>query len=342
MLLVAATTRGPADLRRLVWLQVVGLTLFSLVTLARAHVGEGGRLRTTEYYDVNDLATLIVCTVPLVLYLWRRPTGPWGRTLVAGATLVLILTLGKTGSRGGFLGLVAVAGYLLLRFSAMSRVKRASAVAVLVILFGALANEAYFERIETVLHPKSDYNWSGHSETGRMEVWKRGMGYMLSHPVLGVGARAFGVAEGSLAPEARERGRYGHSFAWTTAHNSFIQVGAELGVPGLLLFVALLVGAWRMLVSVRRRAAGERAVLAQVLTASLLGFVVTAFFLSQAYTAYLYLLIGLGVGLARITPMVRVRAPRGGTWFGGPFPAPARDPAIGGLPVSGGLTNNGR
>src|SRR5205814_8349712 len=53
MVLVAASVRGLADLRRLAWLQLAGVTLFSAVIVARAQMGEDGRLREVAYYDVN-------------------------------------------------------------------------------------------------------------------------------------------------------------------------------------------------------------------------------------------------------------------------------------------------
>jgi O-antigen ligase len=305
MLLVAGSVRGMADLRRLGWVQLAGVTLYSAVTVARSRIGAEGRLIATAYYDENDLAMLIVCTLPLILYLWRRPARLFGRLVIAAATVFLMMTLGKTGSRGAFLGFLAVAAYLRLR--GVSWARRVVTVAVLAVLLVALASDRYFTRIETILHPSADYNWSGKSETGRMEVWRRGLGYMLDHPVLGVGVAAFGMAEGTLSPEAREQRQYGRSFKWSAPHNSFIEVGAELGVLGLILFVALVVGAFGALARVRRGASGEAVVLAQILTAALIAFVVTCSFLSQAYAAYLYALLGMILGLARVAAPVRAR-----------------------------------
>ena len=303
MLVVAVSVRGLPDLRRLAWLQVVGVTLFSAVLVARSQMGADGRLRDLEYYDVNDLATLIVSTLPLVLYLWR-PGRIWVRPLLAAATALLLMTLVKTGSRSGFVGLLTVAGYLLLRFHRMSRVKRVGTAALLATMLVTVASDRYVDRMQSLLHLSTDYNWSGQSESGRIEVWKRGIGYMLSHPVLGVGARTFFVAEGTLAREAAVQ-EYGRGFKWSEAHNAFIQIGAELGVLGLTLFIALLVGAFRALSRARRGTSGEAAFLAQTLTACLVGFVVTSFFLSQAYSAYLYTLLGMSVGLARIASPAR-------------------------------------
>ena len=129
---------------------------------------------------------------------------------------------------------------------------------------------------------------------------------MLDHPFLGVGAQAFGIAEGTLAPEAARLEEYGKGFKWSTAHNAFVEVGAEIGVFGLLLFVGLFVGAFRILARVRRGPLREGALLARALTASLVGFAVTAFFLSQAYSAYFYTLLGMTLGLARVRDAAQV------------------------------------
>jgi len=309
MFLVAGSIRGFADLRRLAGLQMAGILLYSVAVTAQFQVGSNGRLQVLSFYDVNDLALLIVSTLPLVLYLWRRPAGLVVRFLLTAATVFLMMTLAKTGSRGGFVAFLAVTAYLLLRFRGISGAKRAGAVALLAILLVGTASSSYFERIETILHPSRDYNWSGASEVGRMEIWKRGIGYMLSHPVFGVGAKSFAVAEGELAPEARIQ-RYGRGFKWSEAHNAFIEIGAELGVMGLILFVTLLVSAFALLSRIRRRAMGEAPFLAQTLIASLIGVVVASMFLSQAYSAYLYTLLGMSLGLARIaSPAHRLARP---------------------------------
>ena len=57
--------------------------------------------------------------------------------------------------------------------------------------------------------------------------------------------------------------------------------------------------AFRTLAKVRRGPPAEAAVLAQILTACLVGFLVGALFSSMAYAPYLYMLLGMIVGLAR-------------------------------------------
>src|SRR5438034_1005424 len=222
MLLVAGSVRGLVDLRRLAWIQLAGVTLLSAVILARAQMTSDGRLHNMDYYDVNDLATLIVCSLPLAVYLWR-PARAVARLPLAAAIAFLMMTLGKNGSRGGFVGVFAVWGSLVQRCHGVPLVNGVGTVALLAVLLVAVADDAYFERMQTLLHPSTDYNWSGQSETGRIEVWKRGIGYMASHPVLGVGAQAFNVAEGTLGGARMPQD--GKGFKWSAAHNAFSATG---------------------------------------------------------------------------------------------------------------------
>src|SRR5260370_4513363 len=134
MLLVAGSIRGFADMRRLAWLQIAGVLLYSGAVTAQFQVGSNGRLQVLSCYDVNDLALLIISSLPLVLYLWRQPAGLVARMLLIAASVFLMTTLVKTGSRGGFVAFLAVAAYLLLRFRGVPGAKRAGAGALLAML----------------------------------------------------------------------------------------------------------------------------------------------------------------------------------------------------------------
>ena len=65
----------------------------------------------------------------------------------------------------------------------------------------------HYWRADGTITSDSDYNHT--SETGRMQIWSRGIGYMLANPLLGVGPGNFPSAEGTLSPLA-ERQQYRH------------------------------------------------------------------------------------------------------------------------------------
>jgi O-antigen ligase len=194
--------------------------------------------------------------------------------------------------------------YVVVRYTAIAVRWRVSAFAVVALVFLAVASGEYWRQMATI---GSDTDYNQTKESGRIQIWSRGIGYMLDNPLLGVGPNNFSTAEGTLSPQATRQLFGGAGFRWNAAHNSFVQIGAELGIPGLLIFLALLVSAFAALIgSARQRRRnpafrGRMLELRQALTASLIGFVVGAFFLSLAYHEMLYTLIALAAGVAKIS-----------------------------------------
>ena len=178
------------------------------------------------------------------------------------------------------------------------------AIAVIVT---ATAGDKYWTRISTIFRPSQDYNLT--EEQGRMKLWRRGIGYMIDHPVLGVGAGNFPRAEGTISPLV-ERTPRGRSLKWGPPHNSYVQVAAELGIVGFLIFGAFFFNVFKALRALPAAAGPpvpgdpvprRRARLAQSLTASLIGFAIGSFFLTLAYADMFYALAGLAVGLRQVT-----------------------------------------
>ena len=308
MLMVVATIRSVVGLQRVLLVQVIGATLYCVLILTRFEVGPGGRLGNLYFYDANDLAMLIVATLPLAVYFLRSSARPLHRLLALTAVGLFAMAIVKTGSRGGFLGLIAVTTYLVIGFNAIPfRVRAGGVVGAAIVLF-TVAGPQYWNMMETMLNPTADYNWAGNADSGRMAVWSRGIGYMLDRPITGVGVSAFPVAEGTISPLA-ERQQYGIGLKWSAAHNSFVQIGAELGVPGLIAFVLLLFKAltiaWRPLPDggVARDACAP---IGQALTGAIIGYIVAGFFLSQAYAPFLYTTLACVVGLSYVARLSRV------------------------------------
>lgn len=314
MAVIIAAIRTIAHLERLVLVCVLGAGLYCLYVVTNFTVGTSGRLGKLIYYDANDLALWLVVAIPLAGHLILRPTSRAVR--IAGlVTLPLLLAVfTQTGSRGGFIGLAAVACYMLLGYRQFSVAKRLGVSLALFFGLSLFASEAYWELMATLLDPTSDYNWSGTPRGGgRMNIWRRGLGYMFNDPLTGVGARAFPVAEGTVSKLA-VRQEWGIGLKWSAAHNSFVQVGAELGVLGLAAFVTAIGASFRSLARIAKRSPNPSVTsLARAISASLVGYCAAGFFVSQAYGAGLYMLLGWTIGLwavARSPVPVAARAPR--------------------------------
>jgi len=313
-IVIAASIRGFRDVERLAFAYLVAVGVYAAVVLDRFGIGAAQwRLGMLVYYDANDFATLAVMALPLGLYFMVQRTPRWRRLVSAAAVVCLAVSFIWTGSRGGFLALLAIAAFLLLRYRAIHVRWRVLATVLVGLVFTATASDNYWDKMKTILKPKDDYNLTDNE--GRVQVWKRGVGYMLQHPLLGVGAGNFPTAEGTISPVAHLSASRG--VKWSVSHNSYVQVGAELGVPGLIMFLLLFSGAFRGLRRVQAAPwplrPGERSPpatqLAQALAAALIGFMVGGFFLSLAYRDLLYVLLALSVGLLKVTPGVPRRTP---------------------------------
>jgi probable O-glycosylation ligase (exosortase A-associated) len=313
--LLVAAMRGFKDVERIAFVYLMAVGIYAAVVLSRFGVGGAQwRLGMLEYYDANDFATLAVIAVPLGVYFTVRPRPLWRRLVSAAAVVCLVVAFVWAGSRGGLLALLAMGGFLLLRYRAIHVRWRIVTAVLITLVFTGTASDAYWEKMRTILQPKDDYNLT--TEEGRIPVWKRGVGYMLQRPLLGVGAGNFSTAEGTISPVARASVMRG--VKWSVAHNSYVQVGAELGVPGLILFLLMLSSAFRTLRAVQRVGLpshpGERspppAQLAQALAAALIAYMVGGFFLSLAYRDLLYVLLALAVGLEKVVRPVAAPGPR--------------------------------
>src|SRR5437879_727919 len=302
---VAGSVRHARDVERLALVYFAVTVVYTGVVVSRFQLGaEVWRLGRLYYYDANDLATLIATAMPLGLYFVLAHRHVVLRLCAGAGLAVLAVGLIRSGSRGGFLALLAVTAFVLLGFTTVPARARVAGLIVILAVAGTTASDRYWTQMQTIIHPHQDYNAT--SEAGRLKIWQRGIGYMAANPVFGVGMHNFAVAEGTISPLSRLQER-GVGVLWGAAHNSFIQVGTELGVPGLLLFLGVIASAFRSLRRVARHppgvsaAARDRARLAQSLMAALVGFVVGAFFLSLAFADMLYTLAALGIAVGKIT-----------------------------------------
>ena len=304
-LVMAGSVRGIRDVERLAGVYLFAAAAYASVVLWRFDLGAGDawRLGRLYYYDANDFATLAVTALPLGLYFVHAGRRPRARVLGAVALAVLTVTFVRSGSRGGFVALVAMGGFIVLRYTAVALRRRLFFLGLVGLVLLVTASDAYWQQMGTIL---SDNDYNHTEESGRLQIWSRGIGYMLQHPLLGVGPNNFGAAEGTLSPFAA-RQQFGFGVRWNAPHNSFIQVGAELGVPGLVFFLAVIASAFTALRRPSRHDVlaedrpGSRPELTQAVTASLIGFVVGAFFLTLAYSEMLYTLVALAAGLVKLT-----------------------------------------
>ncbi len=308
MALVAASIRSMRDIEWFTKINLYGALFFSLIVSLFFSVGQDGRLGNLVYYDANDFALVMVVTIPFALYTLRAGNARKGRLLGLIALGFILLGIVKSGSRGGFISLIAVMMYILVRYGAIPRKVRTAIALAGVAFIAILGSDKYWTQISTIANPEGDYNWT--DPVGRKAVWERGLGYVEHSPIFGVGLRAFPIAEGE-SDLARSLSAQGHGFKWSVAHNSFLETAAELGIPGLVVFISFFVVALRMLAAVRPGGrygpwvTTRELAISQMLIGSFVGFMIAGVFVSAEYFSYLYFLLGLAIGLDKVLKLRR-------------------------------------
>ncbi len=246
----------------------------------------------SKFGDNNHLALVLLMALPLLYYLFLYSARAWMRWGFLGVMLVTVLGVVATQSRGGLLGLLAVAAWIVLQ----GRKKMAGLVVMLAAagLIVLLAPDSWTQRMETIQAADQDSSFMG-----RVTAWKVSSAIALAHPFVGGGFRAvqsfevwdqFKYSPGLLGfidtPMLSRSG--------VAAHSVWFEVLGDQGFIGFTIFVALVVNTFVTRNRVRRlvrdhaqdlRWAND---LADMVAASMIAFVVSGSLLSAAYFELVY------------------------------------------------------
>lgn len=255
--------------------------LFSVLVLGEPRA-------TGPLEDPNDLAYVLVVALPLVLAL--APSGSPRRRLGLGAVLlaaaaVLAVGAAVTLSRGGAFALAAAVAVLAARRVLAPRVLVAAA-ALAVVGAGLLVLVAP-EQVDRALDEKASI--AGTNIDTRELRWQAAARMLAGNPLLGVGPGGF-RAEYAAASHVAELAEQ-----TPVAHSMYLEVAAELGLPGLLLFLGVLAAGLVAAERALRTGADRRT--AVTVQAGIVAALVASVFLSEQYYLSLWCLVALACGL---------------------------------------------
>jgi O-antigen ligase len=277
----------------IIWVACLGTSLYLVSALYRGEMGSG-RLKFGDMFDPNDLAFFALSFLPFnILYISRND--PWWKRLVSLMNItVSILIVLMTGSRGGFIALgVVVLMLFLTRSEIIGKSDKMIVVifAVVAIVYGGSTID--FSRFQTMTQIGEDYNVF--DETGRIEIWKRGLGLMLSDPLTGVGVSCFSEAIG------QQRKELGLQELWQAPHNSLIQIGTETGIFGLILFLLISYKTFKIFGSMKNKGTDAQMIkIGEMAKVGFAGHFTASMFLSQAYSIYWVFFVAVSAVLFHI------------------------------------------
>ena len=127
----------------------------------------------------------------------------------------------------------------------------------------------------------------------------------MTHPLFGVGPGNFPTAQNDLALSRGES-----KGLWAETHNTYTQISSEMGIPGLVIYLALLYWCFKPLNSIlHTRYPGKEwhdlQAMAKILRASLICVLAMAVFDSYAYDVNVPILAGICCALGLIAQRQR-------------------------------------
>lgn len=232
------------------------------------------------FNDPNDLGMFLVMNIPFAIYFYKKSKNML-KLAMLGVLAALCYGIYLTGSRGSMLGAGGLLGVYLLVVNAGPK------LFVTTVILSPIA-----ATVVASLQSSIDA-----SANGRLEAWYAGIKMLMANPIFGVGKGQFREEHGLVA------------------HNSYIHVAGELGVPGYSLWggaliFTVLTGYLFIKASKTKRQKEYKLVkeadtknnefqdellLNKTLLFSMIGFIITGFFISRMFTVLLFIFMGMAL-----------------------------------------------
>ncbi|NRA83638.1 MAG: putative O-glycosylation ligase, exosortase A system-associated [Gammaproteobacteria bacterium] len=204
--------------------------IFTILTAGNLRVwGPGG-----GYFEGNnELGLALLMIVPILYYLFRVSELKWLKYALAAAILLCLAAVLGTQSRGALVAIVAVGGF----FWFKSDKKFAASILIIIMLpIGySMMSDRWHDRMATIVQSNEE-SYDG-SIKGRLNAWRAAYN-MATANVFGANFGAFNRVNFYLyAPDPED---------FHDAHSIYFKVLGQQGFPGLFLFMALWISAWRL------------------------------------------------------------------------------------------------
>jgi O-antigen ligase len=307
-----SAVRKPRDLLVLVWAFLIGAVVTSAYALANGTL-RGGRL-TGGLFNPNDLAAEIVIAIVMATFLLISARRASFRLLFLAFLSVFAVVLLQTQSRSGIIALAAAFAFALV-FAGPLRGRLTA-----VILIAASMGLAYYvyaappqfrERVTSIV--------TGTSQASplREDTWKIALQMTRAQPVHGVGLGNFPALESQYFTSNLNVLEIGQLRRLElVVHNTYLEILAELGIIGLILFGTILartVGRATVMLATHGREGGTR-ILTRAITAATVGVLTSQVFNSGEYSKQLWVLLGMAVAAASLGSEARLeRSPARGS-----------------------------
>ena len=310
--LMTRVIRDVVRFRWLMWSWMAGTIYIGYQAWGGVGGVESGRLSSrlggSDFNQSSGLAAHMVAMTAMAGFLFFSSQTRRGKFFALLAAACAVNTIILTRTRNALPGLVFLVFFGIMRLPRGVRLKCGFGIAVGLVLAVQLTDQGWWERMATLRTPNQDL-----SITRRYDYWRAAVEMASEYP-WGVGVGNFR----NLVPDYVDGLQIGRS-----AHSTYFQCLAELGWPGLMLYLSVLAAAmyhfeyarrvgrvWVTLPKSRSSLAAELRELHLLATANEVGacgFLVSAAFTSRLWVEGLWVVLAMGCCLHNISVTLRAR-----------------------------------
>lgn len=299
-------------------IKTLAWALFVFTIIANVFgISDNGRLFLAQgkFANPNEMAQALLLGLPLWGAMMAISKTLPGKVFAVGVMVLILATTFRTGSRGAMIGFAAMLLVLFLRASVMGKMQLILAGVVFLGIVVTTMPEKLISRYKTTVSAEEADDGqmdaammaSALSSTqSRKQLLRKSLLFTLQHPLFGVGAGMFVVADDNYEKaQGRRKG------SWLGTHNSYTEVSSELGIPAFLFFVTAVGMALNGPYSIYRKTRGdarleEMGTVALGLHYCMIIYAVTIFFDHIAYTVMLPVFGGVAASMVR-TALVEIQ-----------------------------------
>jgi probable O-glycosylation ligase (exosortase A-associated) len=240
----------------------------------------------------NSIGLALAMNIPVLFYLLKREQQTWIRWTLRAMLLFSYPAIVCTYSRGAWLGMVMVTILNVLKSKQKFIMVAVAGVSVVILqaFLPQIAPERLVNRYEQLVEYKDES-----SAESRFWNWEFCRRIGMARPLTGGGFNFTSIENyARYYPEFLQRWP---GTQWT-CHSTWLSIFGEHGVPGAILWLALLLCCFLSLRRIRAygRAAPERTAYvqyAEMIQSSMIAFLVVGTFLDAAYFDFFYYLVAL-------------------------------------------------
>ncbi len=248
--------------------------------------------------DPNYEALTLVTALPLAIWMTRHEAAAWYRRVGALSAGLMGAGVVITQSRAGIiaLGIMALATVLYSR----RKIVTLALIGAATMLVLVLAPATLTQRFESVKLSGNATNGDEESTRVHFELAKAGLAMTIAHPISGIGLDRFKAEALGYNPVI-----YSIAARAYIAHDTYIQIAAEEGLPLLILFLIMIGLALHNLSVVRRNADRALRDLATAMQVGVVGFCIAAISVTAEYIFPFWIIVFMSCNLREISESAR-------------------------------------